>query len=145
MRIAFIVNAFPILSETFILNQITGLIDRGHEVVLFSGCDSQEETYHPEVDEYDLLGSVYCHNERPRNPIVLILKAIVLFLTNFHKNPRTILRSLNFFKYGRDALSLTLFYKTVLFIKMGEFDIIQCHYGPNGNIAALLKEIGIPG
>jgi hypothetical protein len=32
MKIAFIVGTFPSLSETFILNQITGLIDRGHEV-----------------------------------------------------------------------------------------------------------------
>ena len=32
MKIAFIVGKFPVLSQTFILNQITGLIDRGHEV-----------------------------------------------------------------------------------------------------------------
>ncbi len=32
MKIAFIVWRFPVLSEAFILNQITGLIDRGHEV-----------------------------------------------------------------------------------------------------------------
>ena len=31
MNIAFIVSEFPRLSETFIMNQITGLIDRGHE------------------------------------------------------------------------------------------------------------------
>ena len=35
MRIAFIVEVFPKLSETFILNQITGLIDEGHEVEIF--------------------------------------------------------------------------------------------------------------
>jgi hypothetical protein len=29
MRIAFIVGGFPLISETFILNQITGLIDSG--------------------------------------------------------------------------------------------------------------------
>ncbi len=36
MKIAFIVELFPILSETFILNQITGLIDRGHKVDIFA-------------------------------------------------------------------------------------------------------------
>ncbi len=36
MKIAFIVNDFPLLSETFILNQITGLIDRGHHVDIFA-------------------------------------------------------------------------------------------------------------
>ncbi|MEN9519388.1 MAG: hypothetical protein RLZZ381_1976, partial [Cyanobacteriota bacterium] len=35
MRIAFLVDQFPSLSETFILNQITGLIDRGHEIDIY--------------------------------------------------------------------------------------------------------------
>jgi hypothetical protein len=29
-------SEFPKLSETFILNQITGLIDRGHEVHIYA-------------------------------------------------------------------------------------------------------------
>jgi len=36
MKIAFIVGGFPTLSETFILNQITGLLDMGHEVEIFA-------------------------------------------------------------------------------------------------------------
>ncbi len=36
MKIAFIVGGFPSISETFILNQITGLIDRGHDVEIFA-------------------------------------------------------------------------------------------------------------
>ena len=36
MRIAFLVNNFPMLSETFVLNQITGLLDRGHEVDIYT-------------------------------------------------------------------------------------------------------------
>lgn len=36
MRIAFVVSHFPSLSETFILNQIAGLLDRGHEVDVYS-------------------------------------------------------------------------------------------------------------
>ena len=36
MKIAFVVQGFPHLSETFILNQITGLLDRGHAVDIFA-------------------------------------------------------------------------------------------------------------
>jgi colanic acid/amylovoran biosynthesis glycosyltransferase len=36
MRVAVLVTEFPSVSETFILNQITGLIDRGHEVGIFA-------------------------------------------------------------------------------------------------------------
>ena len=35
MRTAHLIGVFPKLSETFILNQLTGLIDRGHEVDIF--------------------------------------------------------------------------------------------------------------
>ena len=34
MRVAFIVTSFPNVSATFILDKITGLIERGHEVIL---------------------------------------------------------------------------------------------------------------
>jgi len=35
MKVAHIIDEFPVLSETFVLNQITGLLDRGHEVDIF--------------------------------------------------------------------------------------------------------------
>ena len=36
MKIAFLVGQFPALSETFILNQITSLLERGHSVSIFA-------------------------------------------------------------------------------------------------------------
>ena len=42
MRIAFIVDFFPIMSQTFVLNQITNLIDLGHEVEVFAFDDPCE-------------------------------------------------------------------------------------------------------
>lgn len=32
LRITFLVNRFPVLTETFILNQVTDLLGRGHDV-----------------------------------------------------------------------------------------------------------------
>ena len=34
MKIAFVANHFPVLSETFILNQVEGLLELGHEVTV---------------------------------------------------------------------------------------------------------------
>ena len=42
MKIAFIVSGFPTLSETFILNQITGLLDLGHDVEIFAQINPNE-------------------------------------------------------------------------------------------------------
>jgi len=145
MRIAFIVDAFPVLSETFILSQITGLIDLGHEVQIFAGSRPKEGKDDPAIEAYDLLKHTHYHNEKPSNKLVRVMKAGWLLLLHGYKNPLAVFRSLNFFSYGREALSLALFYKVVLYITAGRFDIIHCHFGPNGNLGALLKELGIKG
>ena len=49
MKIAFIVSEFPSLSQTFVLNQITGLIDRGHEVSIFSRREGKDVKVHDDV------------------------------------------------------------------------------------------------
>ena len=36
MKIAIVVSSFPSISETFIVNQICDLIDKGQEVSIFS-------------------------------------------------------------------------------------------------------------
>ena len=59
MKIAFFVIRFPLLSETFILNQITGLIERGHEVDIYSGKPGDTSKMHPDVEKYELLSRTY--------------------------------------------------------------------------------------
>jgi colanic acid/amylovoran biosynthesis glycosyltransferase len=65
-----------------------------------------------------------------------------LFLKNFKKSPAVLLSSLNPFKHGKTALSLNLFY-TVLPFAQRKYDIIQCHYGPNGVLGAFVKKAGV--
>jgi len=80
----------------------------------------------------------------PHNKVKRILKAIFLIIRNFHKAPLKILKSLNVFKYGKTALSLRLLYVLIPFLDK-KFDIVHCHFGPNGIIGIYLKEIGISG
>jgi len=145
MKIAFIVDVFPSLSETFILNQITGLIDLGHEVEIFAGTRSDQEKAHPEVEKYDLLSHTHLLHDKPGNRLARIIKACCLLVSRGYKNPLAILRSLDFLRFGKEALSLNLFYKAMLFLRNDNFDIIHCHFGPNGIMWALLKDIGIRG
>jgi colanic acid/amylovoran biosynthesis glycosyltransferase len=142
MKIAFIMNSFPTLSETFILNQITGLIDRGHEVYIFAYKNKKESKIHNEVKKYNLLDKVYYFNI-PKNKFHRIIKAFYLLSKYFPKNPK-IIKSLNFIKYKENSLNLKLFYIGIKFINSNKkFDIVHCHYGVNGNIGVTLKEIGI--
>ncbi len=55
MRILFVVGYFPVLSETFITNQITKLIDKGHEVFIYSFRKGNFKKVHADVNKYHLL------------------------------------------------------------------------------------------
>ncbi len=143
MKIALIVGTFPTLSETFILNQITGLLDMGHDVEIFADFNSSEKKVHPDIGKYNLMERVH-YFDMPQNKIIRILKAICLIIINFHKSPIKISKSLNIFKYGKIALSLRLLYALIAFLDK-KFDTIHCHFGPNGILGVYLKEMGIPG
>src|SRR5205823_8051378 len=55
LRIAMFVGSFPVVSETFILRQITGLLDLGHEVDIYADCAPDPNApAHPEVAKYRL-------------------------------------------------------------------------------------------
>ena len=51
--------SFPALSETFILNQITGLIDRGHTVDIYASGPRDDPKCHPDVERYGLIGRTF--------------------------------------------------------------------------------------
>src|SRR2546425_169609 len=56
LRIAMFVGSFPEISETFILRQITGLLDLGHSVDIFANARPEPNgPMHPEVEQYRLL------------------------------------------------------------------------------------------
>lgn len=55
MKITYIVGVFPKLSETFVLNQITDLIDMGHDVEIISSGRPKEDVVHESVERYGLL------------------------------------------------------------------------------------------
>ena len=148
MKVAFIVHRFPCLSETFILNQITGLVDRGHEVDIYAKYAENNQVIHADIQKYNLLERTFYYDiiyqTMPANKFWRLIKGIGLMIANFHKGPGPLLKSLNIFKFGAEAASLTLLYKTVTFLDQGidQYDIIHCHFGPNGTLGALLKDVG---
>ena len=141
MKIAVIVGSFPKLSETFILDHIVGLLDRGHHVDIFAKSKCQEHMVHPDVEKYNLMEKVY-YLSSPINTHLTFIKFFQLFFSNL-KNIKILLRSLNIIKYRRRALSGYLFKAMIPFLK--GYDIIHCQFGTNGNLGALLKEFGVSG
>ncbi|MBH8555250.1 glycosyltransferase [Nostocaceae cyanobacterium CENA357] len=142
MKIAFIVGCFPVLSETFIINQITGLIDRGHEVDIYGNPPDDSSKVHPDVNRYQLLAHTHYPPKISKNYLWRILKGIVLIITNFHKSPLVILQSLNFFKYGKQVFSLRLLYSVMRLLEAQTYDIIHCQFGTFALEGMILRDIG---
>ncbi|BAY22416.1 putative glycosyltransferase [Calothrix sp. NIES-2100] len=142
MKIAFIVGYFPLISETFIINQITGVIDRGHEVDIYAYQQSNSFKLHPNVKKYQLLNRTFYQPLAPRNYFWRLLKAIKLIIKNYDKKPLVLLRSLNFFKYGKRAASLKLLYSVIPLLKCESYDIIHCQFGTQGRDGMLWRDLG---
>jgi colanic acid/amylovoran biosynthesis glycosyltransferase len=144
MRIAFVVYQFPAISETFILNQITGLIDRGCEVDIYTGRISNQSAVHPDVQKYELLNRTYCLTpSSDTSPLSRFFTGTKHLAANFMRNPSVTLNSLNAGKFGRAAVSLARFYQSHLFLSKDPYDIVHCQYGPNGKLGLRLRETGV--
>jgi colanic acid/amylovoran biosynthesis glycosyltransferase len=141
MRIAFIVDIFPKLSETFILNQITGLLDQGQEVDIYARRRSAESKIHPDVEKYCLLERTR-YLSYPKNKWLCFAKAMVLLFKGFPKKPKVVLNALNALQIGRSMASFTMLVQIFPFLDQGPYDIVHCHFGPNGNLALSIKEVG---
>jgi colanic acid/amylovoran biosynthesis glycosyltransferase len=140
MNIAFIVDEFPSVSQTFVLNQITGLLDRGHQVDIFTRQLTLDEQQHADVARYRLLERTYslcCPADRWQRTV----RGAALCIRQLRANPRALWRSLNVLRYGRSASSLTLLFHTAPFFR--RYDIVHCQFGHNGRFGAILKKLGL--
>lgn len=139
MKIAFLVNQFPSVAETFVLNQIVGLIKLGHDIHVFASRSASNVEVHDGYKNYDL--STKTHYYRiPKNKIVRILKAIFLIAKYAPTNYDVIFRSLNIFRYGKQAGSFSLLFMSIPLLERGPFDIIHSQFGTIGLTATSLNQ-----
>jgi colanic acid/amylovoran biosynthesis glycosyltransferase len=143
MRIAFLLNFFPRTSETFILNQIIGLIERGHSVDIFARYPDIDDPVHSDVKKYQLIERThYLAIARGRNKRLLAGARIIL--KRDWSRFSHLLRSTSALQSGGPAKQLlleALFLETSL--KASRYDVIHCHFGTAGIFGQHLREIGI--
>ena len=139
VRIAFIVGGFPLISETFILNQITGLIDLGHEVDIFARRRSPDRAVHPDVEKYGLLGRTRWFN-LPLTRWGRVTRAGGTFLRMFPRCPLAMFRCLNLPRYGSIYRVLNNIMHAPPFLA-AQYDVVMCHFGGNGIDFIFLKDL----
>ncbi|NES18024.1 MAG: colanic acid biosynthesis glycosyltransferase WcaL [Symploca sp. SIO3E6] len=143
MKIAFFVNTFPKLSETFIINQIVGLIEQGYDVDIYAEVSEELNKINPDIQKFNLLNNTYYQPKIPKNYLLRAANAIFIFARYLFICPLVLFRSLNFLAYGRQARSLRLLYSIVPFIqnKNKSYDVIHCHFGNQGIRGVFTKEL----
>jgi colanic acid/amylovoran biosynthesis glycosyltransferase len=125
MRIAFVTGAFPKLSETFVLEQISGLCALGHDVRIYAFENPGEAAVHETVTEQRLLERTrYLSYERAQ---------VVAGLPSALRSGGPGLGALR----HRDALARRLAHGA-----QGDFAVIYCHFGHVAERARQLRQVG---
>jgi colanic acid/amylovoran biosynthesis glycosyltransferase len=145
MRVLMVVVDFPALSETFILDQITGLLDRGFEVDILASRARDEPTTHAAVNIYGLFDRVrYVDRIVPTGPryirwarilfklisngqLRLAAEAVRLGIDRALKRPILI-----------GALQLVAYARTLETLPTP--DVVVCHFGPTGDLMVRLRK-----
>jgi colanic acid/amylovoran biosynthesis glycosyltransferase len=139
LDVAVLVNAFPELSETFILNQLIGLRAAGHRVSILA-LTRRSGPAHAKVTSHDLLPAAQYHGLPPgRRARILKYPAIAA------RAPRSLLRIARpstLRRFPAEVLSLRLPYAAAR-TRPATFDVIHAHFGQNGNLAQALREAGL--
>jgi colanic acid/amylovoran biosynthesis glycosyltransferase len=138
-KIAFFLNEFPTLTETFILNQIVFLISQGIEVHIISLHKGNFDKLHSQYLGFGLEKKVTFIASLPESPYQR-LKEVIFFLKKegLKKNLFVLFKFLNPFEFGMSGLKLSyfLYYTRMFFVK--DFDLIHVHFG---NLGVFLERI----
>ena len=135
VRIGYVLAKFPVISETFILNEIVELIKQGHEVFIFSLIHSKNKIIHKQIIKYGLLKKTY-YPSRLYLDVVLDLFDIKT-LKSLKYNERKLLR-----KISGIALANNIYKKA----KKLNLDVIHAHFNSLQTFVAMIlsKQLNIP-
>jgi colanic acid/amylovoran biosynthesis glycosyltransferase len=141
MRIAYVVGGFPVISETFIVNQIAGMVARGCHVDIFATSKETTSRLPEAVVRYRLMERVH-RLDAPQNYFLRLYRIMLLLLVYGWRAPGAVTRSVNVIRYGRSAATLGLLYTVLTLIRLGvrSYDVIHAQFGTYGLLALRLIE-----
>jgi len=139
MKIALAAARFPVVSETFIRNIATRLIDRGHDVrilALRGPAAEKSRARDADIERYRLVERTTFG--RPSPPT---LAARWLRAGRLRGTPGVLLRGLNPLLVGRDGPTLKALLGAAPFVG-GAFDVVHAQYGDIGRRVEQMRAIG---
>jgi colanic acid/amylovoran biosynthesis glycosyltransferase len=139
IKIAFVVGRFPVVSETFIIDQITGLEKRGVDVEILSFQRGEFENITRSFFDNKILEKTR-YLDLPKGRFARIFFGVPRIISLAFKQPKILVKCLNFRKYGRDAYTLKLVY-WAYWLKDIDVDLFHCHFGTVANKFMLAREV----
>jgi len=135
LKIAFICNTFPEISQTFVRDHADYFIESGHHVDIFAAGHLLNNTI---LNKYNC-----CFGLKSNLQKVYLFP--FYFIKYFLKKPFLIIKTLDFLKYGKQAYYLKIFYTTIFLLEQNiNYDILMCHFGDSGVIGAFIKKELLP-
>jgi len=141
MRVAYVVGGFPVISETFVVNQIAGMVARGCNVDIFATSEGTTTRLPEAVARHKLMERAH-RLDAPRNFLFRLYRVATLLLLYGWRAPGAVIRSINVVRYGRTAATLGLLYSVLMLIRLGmrQYDVIHAQFGTYGPLALRLVE-----
>ena len=141
MNIAFIVGEFPSVSETFILWQLTRLLDLGHRVDIYAYRRGKPDVTHQEIARYGMMNRTRYFKEftRVRGRARRLARAIPIITRAVLRDPMRVRRWIGVLRQRGVYEGFNLLF-TIAPFWAARYDVIHCHFGPHGHWALFLRD-----
>lgn len=138
LHVAVVAPVFPVLSETFVLDHVTGLRDRGVRVTVVASGPSTDEPRHPGARDLDVDRIV----RRPL-PTSTLARARLVASAVRPLGPRRLAAAVLRSRREHVGLTRAVVESTTLTDLPGDVDVVHSHFGPVGaTVLGALREAG---
>ena len=148
--VIFFVKKFPVLSQTFVIDQINGLIDRGANVQIVSFYEEKQKVSLQSLEKHNLLDRTRFVTPLNAQKVKKPLKFLFLrfFYTAVHIKYKKLQPIVDFAKYAVSKDKVNLAYEVAITAWKNrdncfEADSIIAHFGNNGVVASKLLSAGL--
>ncbi len=142
-KVAFIVGIFPVVSETWFINQVADLIDRGVDVRIYTFKNGSTEHISDRYFTYKMAERTQSL-EMPLSWFARVCGAIPKFVRILLTQPTLLAEIFNTTKYGTNASSLKMLYRVEPLLGL-DAELVHCHFGTVANRYLQLRDIlGLP-
>lgn len=139
MKIAVVVSTFPSISETFVVNQIVYLLDKGHDVSILAFRKGSLDKVHQNILDYKLLEKCVYYEFPSDSKLERYCQFFKFFFSLKQKNWIVFNNVVRASKSLKTFLSLNILFKAQWFLAY-KFDLIHIHWAVNAKEISFLKE-----